>query len=1127
MLFLAISIGVFILFYSSAITGPSPARGQESSRPVADAVLFNSAPVLTPEQALHTFELTEGFKIELVASEPLIQDPVAMSFDEKGRIWVLEMQSYMPDTEGNNEEQKASRIVILEDQDGDGKMDHSKIFLDSLVLPRAISIIRGGVLYAEPPNLWFVENLDGQPGKKHLVDSAYTEAGNPEHQANGLMRGIDNWFYNAKSGSRYRYQHPRWIKEETEFRGQWGISMDNYGRLFYNTNSNQLLADLVPPNTLHRNPNFSPSLGINVQVAKNQAVYPIRPTPGINRGYQEEMLDEMQRLRRFTAACGPLIYRGDQFPEEFEGNAFVCEPAGNLIKRNIVDENGPYLEAKQAYQSHEFLASTDERFRPVNLYNAPDGSLYVLDMYRGIIQHKTYLTDYLREQIHSRGLEKPLGWGRIYRVVYEGNWLKSLLKSFKNNSLPALDQATDRELVSYLAHPNGWWRDNAQRLLVERNNQALVTEITELLDPQAYKNYNQVHALWTLEGMGIYDPEIIKLGVQQFSHPKVVATALRIGEQYNTQTEAATVLDIFEQALANKDLMVQLQLALSLGNFMEVDSASVMGMLKAIALEKGEDALIREAIMSSLAGKEKKFLALLKQEPQSPPAMLSFLEETTEKNKIKRQLQEKNFSNAEKEYFLAGKPLYEKICAGCHGKDGEGLFPFAPPLANSEWVTGAKNRLILTVLHGLDGPVTVNGKVYKEPEVQGLMPGFKANPDLTDEKLAALLTYIRNAWNNKAEPIDASKVNSLRKSSMDRKEPYTEEDFKRKNKTMKQKSLGFGIIGTGAIAAHHAKSIQQLDHCHLVAVCSSSAARAAEAAIKFGVPAYDHLDEFLAREDMDVVCICTASGQHLEPTLAAAKAGKHVLTEKPLEVSLERADQMIAACRSHGVKLGCIFQNRFKPDYLKLKEAVEQSSLGKLIMGNAYIKWYREETYYSSSDWKGTLRGDGGAALINQGIHTIDLLLDIMQEVETVYGQVRTAVHKIEGEDLGVSLLNFKNGAIGTIEGGTSLYPGYPERLEIFGAKGSIILEGGQIVQWNIKDGKGMENKSQEHDASGAADPMAVDYKFHMLQINDMVEAIREDREPVVNGESARKSLELILAIYQSSRENKIIQLPI
>lgn len=340
-----------------------------------------------------------------------------------------------------------------------------------------------------------------------------------------------------------------------------------------------------------------------------------------------------------------------------------------------------------------------------------------------------------------------------------------------------------------------------------------------------------------------------------------------------------------------------------------------------------------------------------------------------------------------------------------------------------------------------------------------------------------------------------------------------------------KKQLGFGIIGTGAIASHHAASIHELDNCQLMAVCSSSTSRAAAAAEKFGVSAYSCISDLVAREDIDVVSVCTESGNHLEPAIAAAMAGKHVLIEKPLEVSLERADKMIAVCRAQGVKLGCIFQNRFNEGYLQLKEAVKQGHLGKLIMGNAYIKWYREGAYYNNSGWKGTMRGDGGAALINQGIHTIDLLLDIMQEVESVYGQVRTVMHDIEGEDLGAALLNFKNGAIGTIEGGTSLYPGYPERLEIFGEKGSIILEGGQIAQWNVRGMEDFFDKVQPQKRSGSSDPMAVDYKLHLAQIKDMIEAIQEDKEPLVNGETARKSLELILAIYQSSKENKLIRI--
>lgn len=342
---------------------------------------------------------------------------------------------------------------------------------------------------------------------------------------------------------------------------------------------------------------------------------------------------------------------------------------------------------------------------------------------------------------------------------------------------------------------------------------------------------------------------------------------------------------------------------------------------------------------------------------------------------------------------------------------------------------------------------------------------------------------------------------------------------------MRKTKFGFGIIGTGAIASHHAKSIQELENCHLVAVCSSTVARAKEASEKFGVQGYSNIDDFLLREDLDVVSVCTQSGKHMEPILAAAMAGKHIITEKPLEVSIERANRIISVCRSQRVKLSVIFQNRFNPGYLQLKQIVQQGSLGKLILGNAYIKWYRQEDYYNKSNWKGTLKGDGGAALINQGIHTIDLLLDVMQDVESVFGQVKTMVHDIEGEDIGIALVNFKNGAIGSIEGGTSLYPGYKERLEIFGENGSIIFEGGEIVNWDIKGKEGSTNDLPKISSSGASDPMSVDYRLHMAQIKDMVDAIRDDREPLVNGETASKSLELILAIYESSKEKKLIEL--
>lgn len=342
---------------------------------------------------------------------------------------------------------------------------------------------------------------------------------------------------------------------------------------------------------------------------------------------------------------------------------------------------------------------------------------------------------------------------------------------------------------------------------------------------------------------------------------------------------------------------------------------------------------------------------------------------------------------------------------------------------------------------------------------------------------------------------------------------------------MNQKKIGIGIIGTGSIAGQHFKSVQELDSCEIIAMASSSKERAAKAREKFGVKIYSDHHDLLKNPAIDAVIIGTHSGNHLAPTLAAAKMGKHVLVEKPIEINAARADQMIEACNQAGVKLGVIFQNRFSPDYRKLKAAVSSGKLGKLILGNAYIKWFRDASYYESSAWKGTLKGDGGAALMNQGIHTIDLLLDIMGDADSVFGKIRTVKHKIEGEDLGLAILSFKNGALGTIEGSTAIVPGYPERLEIFGTKGSVILEGGQIIAWNLEEQGPKDSIPKKETHSGSSDPLAIDYLLHKAQIADFIESIQNDRPPLVGGKEGKRSLVLIQGIYDSAKQGREVKL--
>src|SRR6185437_1117689 len=270
----------------------------------------------------------------------------------------------------------------------------------------------------------------------------------------------DNWIYSASYSTRIRSTDDGWQFGPTTHRGEYGITEDEYGRVIYNSNEDQFRIDLVPAEYLLRNPNYRHDVGLNIDPIHDQTVWPSHMTPGVNRGYWKNILRADGTLAKTTAACAPLIYRGDNFPPEFQGNAFVCEPAGNLVLRDILAETNGVMTGRKAYAHEDFLTSTDERFRPVNLYNGPDGAMYLVDFHRGILEHKLSLTTYLRRQIEARKLQTPQNLGRIYRIVYGGG----------NPARATLADLTSPQLVEKLASQNGWVQDTAQRLLVERSS---------------------------------------------------------------------------------------------------------------------------------------------------------------------------------------------------------------------------------------------------------------------------------------------------------------------------------------------------------------------------------------------------------------------------------------------------------------------------------------------------------------------------------------------------------------------------------------------------------------------------------------------------------------------------------
>ncbi|OGS22248.1 MAG: hypothetical protein A2252_06720 [Elusimicrobia bacterium RIFOXYA2_FULL_39_19] len=346
-----------------------------------------------------------------------------------------------------------------------------------------------------------------------------------------------------------------------------------------------------------------------------------------------------------------------------------------------------------------------------------------------------------------------------------------------------------------------------------------------------------------------------------------------------------------------------------------------------------------------------------------------------------------------------------------------------------------------------------------------------------------------------------------------------------------EKEIGFGIIGCGTIASWHINGIENTKGAKLVAVCDRSEDKAKKTASEKNVDYYTGLGEMLKRKDLDVVCICTPSSLHTEQAIAAAQAGKHVITEKPMAITLEKANRMIDVCKKNKVKLSCVFQLRFTEPYAKIKKVIDSGELGKLTLGDCYLKYYRSQAYYDSAGWRGTWEFDGGGALMNQGIHMIDLLQWYMGPVESVFGHCKTLARKIEVEDTAAAVIKFKNGAIGVIEGTTSVFPSnIPHRLELHGDRGSIMFSGSGLARWEVEgpDGKVIDKlqDTAKETQKAITKPTDISWEGHQQVIGDMVSAIKENREPVVTGEDGKKALEIILAIYESSKTGKEIKLP-
>jgi len=833
----------------AALSGPSLLaqrgdRAGEEQVMLPDSVLVAPAFVRTPDEERRTFHLPKGYEVRLFAAEPMVRDPVVATWDGDGRMWVCEFTSYMKDIDATDEAEPSGRIVVLHDDDHDGVADRSTVFADKLVLPRAVLPMRGGALVITPPSLVWMPDADGDlvaDGPRQVIMGGFEAGiGNPEHSGNGLVWGLDNRIHLANDRRMLRWRGVGEFEVEAgNGGGQWGLSMDDRGRFYFNNNSDWLRCDLLPSHYGAAAQDLGGLPGLSHRVTGDQRTWPSHITPGVNRGYREGLLKDY-KLTRTTGTCSPCVYRGSLLP--LQGDVFVCEPCGNLVRRFELREQDGRVAGENAYRAveDEFLTSTDERFRPVDIKNGPDGALYIVDMYRGVIQHRNYVTSFLRDQVEKRGLDAPIHKGRIWRVVPKPPATRAVAWS--------LSDATPSSVALALGHPSGSVRDVALQHLIQHDLRAALPTIRSLLDDR--RASVRIAALAAIEGLDAWGASSARRfvrdvdpGVRCFAWQHAGAALARHDRhlwQALEQLDAGTPANVrWHAALALGDALrhdhledprVTARARRQLAAFVVAapDDAVLRGcvataahphigaVLRDVIAQAGApDALrgaavdlARRAMRSRDAAAQREVLALAGEVEAlalrraviqgaasalpkgnrrigwltlgEAPRQLASLSKDTDV-KVRRNAQQllgavrvggdaapgavTTLTPAEKVMVQKGAVVFRGACAACHQLDGRGQAGLAPPLRDSEWVTGPAERLVRIALHGVRGPIEVDGKTWNLE-----MPG---QGYLSDQELAQVLSYLRRAFGHQASCVDPVVVQRQRKRAKKRSGAWT------------------------------------------------------------------------------------------------------------------------------------------------------------------------------------------------------------------------------------------------------------------------------------------------------------------------------------------------------------------
>ena len=690
---------------------------------------------LSQEAARKSIELHDGYALDLVLADPQIHEPVAMAWDGNGALYVVEMRTYMQDADASREQTPKSRISRHEDTDGDGIYDKHSVYIDNLLLPRMVLPLDDRIMVGitNTLDLWTYRDTDkdGVADEKLKIYDGGRRGGNMEHQPSGLIWNLDNWIYLTYENKRYRFTDGKLeVQQIPRGGGQWGLGRDDAGRIYYSAAGGE------KPAFFFQQPIAYGSLDLRGQEANGfREVFPIADVPDVQGG--KRRVNKRGGLNNFTGCAGQGVYRGDRLPADLKGDLIIPEPVGRLIRRaKVTRENGMTV-LSNAYPGSEFIRTRDINFRPLWATTSPDGAMMIIDMHRGIIQQGNWTRkgSYLREVIDKWGLDKNIQHGRIYRLTHD---------TFRPDRQPRMLDESTAELVAHLSHPNGWWRDTAQKLIILRKDRESVVGQLEELALNGKSELGRLHALWTLEGMGKASSALITAALAD-SSSLVRTNAVRVAEPELAKGTASIVKALTTSKLVINDPEMMLQTINSL-NFSGATDPALISLRDRLLENSGDNPVV----------------AHLQKAQKDVLADRARAREQTKRNK--------QLAKA----MSHGKTIYQQLCFSCHGADGKGApMPgnpgqkLAPSFLNNPRLSERDDSAVLTLLHGLTGDL--DGKKY-----EGLMVSMATNDD---QWIADITTYIRNSFGNKGNVTTKEHVANLRKKYSARKTPWTQQEI--------------------------------------------------------------------------------------------------------------------------------------------------------------------------------------------------------------------------------------------------------------------------------------------------------------------------------------------------------------